>query len=52
MLAYLKRTTVKLPDALDALLRHAAERLGLTISELTRMAIETHLRGASGQRRL
>ena len=47
MLAYMKRTTVKLPDDLDARLRHEAARRGMTISELTRQAIETHL----GQRR-
>jgi predicted transcriptional regulator len=43
MLAYMKRTTVKLPDDLDARLRHEAARRGLTVSELTREAIETHL---------
>jgi Ribbon-helix-helix protein, copG family len=45
----MKRTTVKLPDRLDALLRHEAARRRMTISELTREAIETHL---GGQRRL
>lgn len=44
----MKRTTVKLPDALDAKLRHEAERRGITVSELTREAIEDHL---GGQRR-
>ncbi len=39
----MKRTTVKLPDELDARLRHEAARRGLTISELTREAIEQHL---------
>lgn len=39
----MKRTTVKLPDELDARLRHEAKRRGLTISELTREAIEDHL---------
>jgi len=39
----MKRTTVKLPDELDARLRHEAARRRLTISELTREAIETHL---------
>jgi predicted transcriptional regulator len=39
MLAYTKRTTIKLPDELDAKLRHEAERRGMTISELTREAI-------------
>jgi predicted DNA-binding protein len=41
----MRRTTVKLPDQLDAKLRHEAERRGITISELTREAIEHHLGG-------
>ncbi len=41
----MKRTTVKLPDELDARLRHEAKRRGMTISELTREAIEDHLGG-------
>ena len=41
----MKRTTVKLPDDLDARLRHEAARRGTTISELTREAIEHHLGG-------
>jgi predicted transcriptional regulator len=49
----MKRTTVKLPDDLDARLRHEAERRGVTISELTREAIEAHLGGGgNGRRRL
>ena len=48
----MKRTTVKLPDELDARLRHEAERRGMTISEVTREAIETHLVGPGGKRRL
>jgi predicted transcriptional regulator len=44
----MKRTTVKLPDDLDARLRHEASRRNVTISELTREAIESHL----GKRRL
>jgi hypothetical protein len=47
----MKRTTVKLPDKLDARLRHEAARRGTTISALTREAIEAHL-GAGGRRRL
>ncbi len=43
MLAYVKRTTVKLPDDLDARLRHQAKSRNITVSELTREAIETHL---------
>ena len=46
------RTTVKLPEELDARLRHEAERRGITVSELTREAIETHLVGRSGRRQL
>jgi len=52
MLAYMKRTTVKIPDALDARLRHEAERRGLTISELSREALEQYLVGPPGERRL
>lgn len=47
----MKRTTVKLPDNVDARLRHEAARRGTTISELTREAIEVHL-GVGGRRRL
>ena len=43
MLAYMVRTTVKIPDELDARLRHEASRRDMTISELTREAIESHL---------
>jgi predicted transcriptional regulator len=47
----MKRTTVKLPDELDAALRHEAARRGITISELTREAVETHLAARTGRRR-
>lgn len=50
MLAYMKRTTLKLPDALDARLRHEAARRNATISEISREAIEAYL-GESGGRR-
>ncbi len=51
MLAYtMQRTTVKLPDDLDARLRHEAARRGTTIAEVTRAALEEHL-GAGGPRR-
>ena len=47
----MKRTTVKLPDDLDARLRHEAERRGTTVSALTREAIEAHLGGGGRGRR-
>jgi predicted DNA-binding protein len=50
MLAYVKRTTVKLPDELDARLRLEAKRRGMTISQLTREAIEAHLNGRRRRR--
>jgi len=43
MLEYMVRTTVKLPEELDARLRYEAQRRGITISELTREAINSHL---------
>lgn len=52
MLAYVQRTTVKLPDDLDARLRHEAARRGITVSDLTREAIETFLSAPHGKRRL
>ena len=51
MVAYMKRTTVKLTDDLDARLRHEAARRGTSISELTREAIEAYL-GIGNRRRL
>lgn len=47
----MRRTTVKLTHELDAKLRHEASRRGITISEVTREAIESHL-SAGGRRRL
>lgn len=41
----MKRTTVKLPNDLDARLRHEAARRESTISDITREAIENHLGG-------
>lgn len=52
MLAYMQRTTVKLPDDLDARLRHEAKRRGTTVSDLTRSAIEAFLDVPQGRRRL
>ena len=39
----MKRTTIKLPDELDAQLRREAARRGITLSQLTREAIAAHL---------
>jgi hypothetical protein len=47
----MRRTTVKLPDELDARLRHEARRRGVTIAEVTRAALEEHL-GVGRRRRL
>lgn len=52
MLAYMKRTTVKIPDALDARLRHEAARRGTTIADISRQALEAYLGGPSTRRRL
>lgn len=52
MLAYMKRTTVKLPGPLDARLRHEAERRGTTIAEISREALEAYLGEPSTRRRL
>ncbi len=43
---------MKLPDELDARLRHEAERRQTTVSELTREAIEALLGMSSGRRQL
>ncbi len=48
----MKRTTLKIPEALDARLRHEAERRGVTISEVSREALEAYLVGSPGRRRL
>jgi predicted transcriptional regulator len=48
----MKRTTVKLPDDLDARLRHEAERRDTTVTALTREAIEALLGGRTGKRHL
>ena len=45
-----KRTTVKLPDDLDARLRHEAARRESTVAEVTREAIEIHLGGGKRRR--
>ena len=48
----MKRTTVKIPDELDARLRNEASRRGSTISEVTREALEAHLGGGRRRRLL
>lgn len=52
MLAYMKRTTVKIPDALDARLRHEAEQRHATISQISREALEAYLGMSPGRRTL
>ncbi|KAA8969199.1 MAG: ribbon-helix-helix protein, CopG family [Mycobacterium sp.] len=52
MLAYVKRTTVKIADALDARLRHEAARRNVTISQVSREALEAYLGMPDGRRRL
>jgi predicted transcriptional regulator len=47
----MKRTTVKLPDDVDAKLRHEAALRQSTVAEITREAIETHL-GTRTRRKL
>lgn len=42
----------KIPDHLEALLRYEAERQGVTISEISRAALEAYLGEPSGRRRL
>lgn len=46
----MRRTTIKLPDDIDAQLRHEAARRGATVSQLTREAIESYL--GVGRRRV
>jgi predicted transcriptional regulator len=48
----MKRTTVKISDELDAKLRHEAARRGVTISQVTRDALESYLGLNGGRRRL
>jgi Arc/MetJ-type ribon-helix-helix transcriptional regulator len=50
MLAYVKRTTVKLPDDVDREMREEAARRGMTISEFVRESIEARLPRQRGRR--
>ncbi len=43
------RTTVKISEELDERLRHEAKRRGVTVSDVTRSALEAHLRGGRRQ---
>jgi predicted transcriptional regulator len=52
MLAYMKRTTVKVPDELDRAMRDEAQRREMTLSDWTREAIEAHLPRQGSSRRL
>jgi hypothetical protein len=52
MPAYMKRTTVKIPGALDARLGYEAQRRGTTIAETSREALEAYLVGSSTRRQL
>lgn len=45
MLTYMQRTTIMIPDDLDLQLRREAARREMTISEITREAIERHVGG-------
>jgi predicted transcriptional regulator len=51
MLAYVKRTTIKVPDEIDRAMRDEAQRREMTLSNWTREAIEAHLPRQRGQRR-
>ena len=48
---YMPRTTVTLPADLAERLRHEAERRGVTVSKITREAIEAFLDAPNGKRR-
>jgi len=39
----MKRTTIKIPDELDARLRNEAARRNITVSDLVREALQNHL---------
>jgi len=50
MLAYMKRTTVKIDDEVGARMRQEAARRGLAVSEWVREALIAHLPGSPAVR--
>lgn len=47
MLAYMKRTTIKVDDEVEARLKQEAARRGITVSEWVREAVVAHLPGTA-----
>jgi len=47
----MKRTTIKISDELDTKLRHEAARRGVTLSDVTRDALEHYLNDGLPRRR-
>jgi len=47
MLAYMKRTTIKVDDQVEARMRQEAARRGITVSEWVREAVVAHLPGST-----
>lgn len=47
MLAYMKRTTIKVDDEVEARMRQEAARRGITVSEWVREAVAAHLPGTA-----
>jgi hypothetical protein len=52
MLAYVKRTTIKVSDDVDRMMREEAARRGLTVSDWVREQIESGLPRQRGRRKL
>ena len=48
MLAYMKRTTVKVDEEVEARMRQEASRRGITVSEWVREAVVAYLPGSAG----
>lgn len=43
MLAFMKRTVIRIPDELDARLRVEAARRGVSLAEISRVALDAYL---------